>query len=362
MVLWRAAFFAALWLGGVNESARGIGTFLDFQSQPGDYIGQGLTQNFSPIDGHFTARSNYDNGISLSFTGNDNWNLDFSAPGNVPLTLGTYTGAMRFPFQNAGSPGLSISGAGRGSNTLTGQFNVTNLVYGTGGTVQQFAASFEQHSEGATPALFGQVSFDTTTATATAAQIRNAIQLTSDQRNRLLPFASALGNAPTGIYMSSQAGDYIGQGQTIVLNNFSISGTVTSGVHINYSGAPGVFWSLDFTPPSGLGLISGDYGSATRYPFNSPTKPGLNISGNGRGSNTLTGDFEVLDSSFGPTGNIQSLDLLFEQHSEGAQPALFGLVRYNETAVPEPAPIMEVALAMTIFGGFARRRPFSRRS
>src|SRR5262249_11848300 len=63
-------------------------TVLFLASQPGDFIGQGLTQTFTPANGSFRANRNFDNGVSLAYQGfapsTDNWSLDFAAAGNVP--------------------------------------------------------------------------------------------------------------------------------------------------------------------------------------------------------------------------------------------------------------------------------------
>jgi hypothetical protein len=53
------------------------------------------------------------------------------------------------PFQGSDQPGLSVSGDGRGCNTLTGRFEVLEAVYRSSGDVVSFAADFEQHCEGA---------------------------------------------------------------------------------------------------------------------------------------------------------------------------------------------------------------------
>src|SRR5262249_47825262 len=66
----------------------------------------------------------------------------------------------RWPFQASGVTGLSVDGDGRGSNTLTGSFTVTQALYAADGTVLRFAASFEQHSEGQAPALTGTINFN----------------------------------------------------------------------------------------------------------------------------------------------------------------------------------------------------------
>lgn len=126
-------------------------TRLTMSSEPGDYVGQGRNYNILSC---FATRNN-DNGIWILAEG---WSLNFSAPGNVPLVPGVYTGAERYPFQG-GSPGLDIHGEGRGSNTLTGQFTVLEAVYGPSGEVLKFDATFEQHSEGMTPALTGRIQY-----------------------------------------------------------------------------------------------------------------------------------------------------------------------------------------------------------
>jgi VCBS repeat-containing protein len=133
-------------------------TSLVMVSQPGDYIGQGLTYSFTPQTGTFFANRNFDNGVSVFYSGGgESWNLRFAAPFEADLTPGHYANATRFPFQEPDEPGLSVTGNGRGSNTLTGHFTVTQAVYAANGDVLRFAATFEQHSEGLPPALTGEI-------------------------------------------------------------------------------------------------------------------------------------------------------------------------------------------------------------
>src|SRR5262249_53127437 len=118
-------------------------TSLTMVSQPGDYIGQGQTYSYTPQTGTFFANRNFDNGVSIFYSGGGHgWNLDFAAPFDAPLAPGTYGNATRWPFQAAGVPGLNVSGDGRGSNTLTGSFTVTQALYAADGTVLRFAATF----------------------------------------------------------------------------------------------------------------------------------------------------------------------------------------------------------------------------
>ena len=135
----------------------------------GDYISGGQTLYFTPADGTFSATMNYHNGVSVAFhtpTYSHWWYLDFSAPNKQFLTPGVYTGALRFPFENS-QAGLSVSGDGRGCNTLTGSFEVKEVVYGPGpwgtaGSVVSFRATYEQHCEGWTAAARGEIRYNAT--------------------------------------------------------------------------------------------------------------------------------------------------------------------------------------------------------
>src|SRR5262249_39659804 len=152
----------------LTVSAQGV-TSLSMTSQPGDYIGQGKTYFLTPSTGTFTASRNYDNGVSIDYQGvnpGDFWWLDFAAPNKATLVPGYYGNATRFPFQGPTEPGLDVAGDGRGSNTLTGSFTAKQAVYDPTGKVVTFDASFEQHSEGMTPALFGEIKYNTAPAVA----------------------------------------------------------------------------------------------------------------------------------------------------------------------------------------------------
>jgi hypothetical protein len=139
-------------------------------SDPGDYIGGGQTYYFTPADGSFFA-TGFLGGVTIRFNTpsySEWWYLDFAARDGEPLVVGSYPDAERYPFQGPGHPGLSIVGDGRGCNTLTGSFEVTEIEYGQDFEVLAFRATFEQHCEGAEPALRGEVMFNADTPTAAA--------------------------------------------------------------------------------------------------------------------------------------------------------------------------------------------------
>ena len=154
----------------------------------------------------------------------------------------------------------------------------------------------------------------------------------------------------TALELKSQPGDYIGGG---IDQTFDTSdGTFTAflnfdnGVAISFNGGPH-WWHLNFAAPNDAALVPGVYQNATRWPFHSPTGAGLDVSGEGRGCNMLTGRFEVLEAVYTATGEIERFAATFEQHCEDAVPALVGSILYNSTLPPPPPPpticISEVA-------------------
>lgn len=149
-------------------------TGLSMVSQPGDFIGQGQTYNFTGTNAQFTFHAST-SGLEQDLTSSDGqtWTVDmFPAPGNI-LAVGNYPNATRYPFNGNGN-GLSIFGDGRGCNTLTGSFKVTQAVFSAAdNSLQNFNGTFIQHCEGATPALTGRVRYDAEPVTAPPAGVTN---------------------------------------------------------------------------------------------------------------------------------------------------------------------------------------------
>src|SRR5690349_8455644 len=85
------------------------------------------------------------------------------------------------------------------------------------------------------------------------------------------------------IFLDSQPGDYIGGGMQATFTpadgTFSVTGS-PSGITVSFFGSGfGLFWFLDFAPPTGLSITRSEYEGAQRYAFHGPTKPGLDVSG-----------------------------------------------------------------------------------
>ncbi|MFD5033585.1 hypothetical protein ACFVWX_12515 [Streptomyces sp. NPDC058220] len=134
---------------------------LSFSGDADDYISGGRSYSYDTASqDRLTASGNADNrviSVSVDGANGDWWYLDLAAPAGQTLTPGEYTGATRYPFNEAAEPGLSLDGNGRGCNTLTGSFTISNVVFGPSGYVQTLDATYEQHCEGGSAALRGEV-------------------------------------------------------------------------------------------------------------------------------------------------------------------------------------------------------------
>lgn len=160
----KAIFWTTITVLMFCSSTSNAATFLYFNSEPGDYIGQGLKQTWTPEDGTFTATgSNTSNVVNIHFNGTSWWYLDFAAPSGEILQPGPYENAARYPFQSPTKPGLSVDGDGRGCNELTGRFDVIEIAYTPEGKIDRFAADFEQRCDGAEAALFGSIRYNAST-------------------------------------------------------------------------------------------------------------------------------------------------------------------------------------------------------
>ena len=129
------------------------------------------------------------------------------------------------------------------------------------------------------------------------------------------------------MHLQSDAGDYIGGGQTSTITPAVAPISVTaSGAHLTVSTSG---WTGDFQGMNSISTLQpGYYGDLSRYPFHNPTKGGLNWSGNGRGCNTITGWFAVDSVTYTGT-TLTQIDLRFEQHCEGGTPALHGAIHWR---------------------------------
>jgi len=196
-------------------------------------------------------------------------------------------------------------------------------------------------------------------ATATRySRVRSKVLLTSILITFVL-VSGASGVPSAHLTLQSQPGDLIGGGQTVdivytpsnsLFFSASIVGFTANGEpdFVDFelgdpTASPNTFATLDFsTAGLGIPILPGTYGlpgnTAQRASFAELGHAGLDVTFQNNGSNTLTGNFTVTDATFFLDANntiqIGSFGVSFEQHSDGADPALFGTFTYN-SGVPD---------------------------
>ena len=313
--LLRAGLVAACAFACAAQAA----TSITLSGQPGDYILGGQQRSFGAADGTYTVSAATDS-VFISFfqSGSAFWNLNFANANGAPLGAGTYERARRIPAVSPGHPGLDVNGEGRGCNQTTGRFIVREIERATDGSIVKFAADFEQHCEGLSRALFG------------------GVRINSD-----VPYVALtpITQGASFLQLAGQPGDYVlgGQQRTITEADMPFIARTDNGrdVYIDFVGANG--WTLGFDAADGAPLSEGTFPDAQRWRFNAAGHPGLDVSGEGRGCNTLTGNFIVRELVRDDDGWIERFAADFEQHCDGSMPALIGGVRINSD-VPYPVP------------------------
>ena len=137
--------------------------------------------------------------------------------------------------------------------------------------------------------------------------------------------------------MVSEPWDFMGAGMDTLFNwPEAVAVTGNRGAVDVEAQQKGQGFSFGFAAPSGRELEVGEYAGAEQNPIKG--RPGISVSGDGRGCDLTFGRFVVKDIHFGASGSLERFWALYEQHCERAEePALFGEISYGEppTAAPE---------------------------
>jgi hypothetical protein len=137
--------------------------------------------------------------------------------------------------------------------------------------------------------------------------------------------------------LTSERGDYIGQGRSITVASPSwrFRATYFGPDTISIMADSGTtLWTVDLAAPRGRPLRAGAYNNAERSAFRTGSAPGIDVSGESRGCNQDSGSFTVKTVTIGSGGQLAAFEATFEQHCEGGAPALRGSVRFAATATP----------------------------
>jgi hypothetical protein len=134
-------------------------TSVEMRSDEGDFVGQGMNWVYDTGNAFLGAGGSGQHvQFSVNAANRDSWSGDFAPPPGGTLAAGHYAGAQRYAYRGA-SPGLEVSGKGRGCNVLDGDFTIREIALDRYERVQRFAAEFVQHCERKQPALRGKFSF-----------------------------------------------------------------------------------------------------------------------------------------------------------------------------------------------------------
>jgi hypothetical protein len=128
----------------------------------------------------------------------------------------------------------------------------------------------------------------------------------------------------------SEPGDYVGGGQSNSYDEtqaqFNLH-TTQSGINFFLNNKKS-FWSAELSASTSEKLEARTYRDATRFPTG--VNAGIDVGGEGRGCNSISGEFKVLNVVY-DNDTVTSLALDFVQHCENAKDALYGAIRYNSS-------------------------------
>lgn len=159
--------------------------------------------------------------------------------------------------------------------------------------------------------------------------------------------ALALAAGPSSVVMFGESGDYVAPGLRTYegAKQVTLSGS-SAGVSVSVDGPNqrAFGFSMDFTPARDDLLAPGSYSGAQRSSFRARGRPGIDITGDGRGCNEQAGRFIVKDLGLTASGKVNRLWLLFEQRCEGGRAALFGEVKIG--VPPRPGPLRATPSAL----------------
>lgn len=271
-------------------------TSYSFVSQPGDYIGQGQTRSYTSPGAQISVNGNgQDLTLNVS-AGNEWWYAQIAAPRGQTFQPGRYYSAERASFRTGRSPGVDVSGTGRGCNETWGSVYIQQIEYAANGSIAALDATALQRCGENAPLLTAQLRYNA---------------------------------KPLSLSLNSDVGDYIGGGKRKDYagdtSTFAVSGTDS---YLTYT-ASGQrdSWMAILRPPSGQTLQPGTY-PITR--FGDGGTFGFDFFGNGRGCNRVSGSITVKAVDVDPASRlVTGLSADFEQRCEAGATALRGSIRYK---------------------------------
>ncbi len=152
--------------------------------------------------------------------------------------------------------------------------------------------------------------------------------------------SQAASTTSTYVTMVSEQGDSIGGGASRIWRTGSgtveVTGSLDNQVVVEVDGgSSGDKFRMSFAAAPGDSLAPGTYENAEKTWSRSPGRPGIDVSGEGRSCEDLTGRFTVLDVA----PDLSRLHLVYEQGCGTGEHAAFGEISYQMASV-EPGLLM----------------------
>lgn len=272
-------------------------TVFGFSSARGEWVGQGETRGFTPRTATFRISGNSSE-VMISIQGvqpSDTWTVDLAAPVGESLHPRIYAYADVTPA-NGRAPGLNVYGNGRSCGRVWGEFGLRQITFDSSGNVTSIDASFTQRCGSAEgPAMSGVIRYRTPPF---------ELSLVSDVTDPLAKGLRQRYNNDTSLF-----------GLTAYPSEIDVT---VRGQH--------AYWLLYIAPPTGQSLRPGKYAVSR---FADATHAQLDFHGNGVGCNSVAGYMDVHRVERDQSGRVSKISVSFEQHCDGAEAALRGVLHYG---------------------------------
>lgn len=146
--------------------------------------------------------------------------------------------------------------------------------------------------------------------------------------------------------ISGDADDYVSGGQSYAYSSaagdrIDLFGNLAE-YYVELRAANGDTWYVNFDAPTGETLAPGTYQDT-----NDPEGARLSVTRPWYDCAELTGSFTITNLVAGPGNYLQTLDVVFEQHCDGATAALRGEFQVRN---PPPPPPLELGVRLTARG------------
>lgn len=314
---------AGLWQPPAG-STPATGNFAYFESDPGDFVGIGQNYLYTPVNSRFTfsAPANYLNWLYMNIDGDLPWNgLIVGMNSMSQLQPGYYPGVLRAPAHNPVKGGVSWGGDMRGCNQSYGWFAIDNVNY-TAGALTAIDLRFEQHCEGAAQALHGAIHWTSTDTTLPPGPVN------PPPANLWVPPAGSIPASGNYIYLQSQPGNYVSQGQTYLYTPSNATVTsVTTGNYLHFDIAGPNHWTGNFGAMYFLNNLIPGYYEVNDANYHNPVRGSMYWNMDSYACGNPTGWF-VVDNVTYVNGAVSSIDARFMQLCVLETVPLYGAIHW----------------------------------